>query len=212
MQLQRVIEASDRHRFHHSPNEQERREDPDAEARLHADVYFLALAIRRVLLFHDLLSRHVTDERLARARDKFHKAAPKAKELRDLYEHLDEYLLDSPRKHIKLPGRAAPVLLCRWDCSNVVVRFGAREIDVTLAAHAAIELGRISATVWDENLEQAKSRNSTSDPPPTDDGIDRMLTAKLGISTIIGGRDEGFVQHTGTLLDVDVCEGKPHEA
>jgi hypothetical protein len=110
----------------------------------HADVYFLALAIRRVLLFHDVFAKKVDDERLRRARAKFDANAPGAKELRDLYEHLDEYLLDSPRKHVKFPGRAAPVLICRWDCDNVVVRFGEREIDVTLAALAAIELGRAS--------------------------------------------------------------------
>jgi hypothetical protein len=78
-------------------------------------VYFLAVAIRRVLLFHDVFAEQGADERLHAVRAKFNASAPKVKELRDFYEHLDEYLLDSPAKHIKFAGRAAPMLVCRWD-------------------------------------------------------------------------------------------------
>ena len=126
----------------------EQQDDPDAERRLHADVYFLTLSIRRLLLFHGLLATHVQDPRLHQARAKFDVGAPKAKELRDFYEHLDEYLLDSPRKHVKFEGRAAPMLHLRWDCDNVVVSFGERELDITLAVIAAIELGRESEALW----------------------------------------------------------------
>src|ERR1700694_2775830 len=131
-QLARVRDANYRHRLHNSPNEAAKREDPDAERHLHADVYFLALAIRRVLLFHDALVKQVDDQRLAEVRAIFDARAPGAKRLRDFYEHLDEYLLDSPAKHVKVPGRIAPMLFSRWDCDNVVVRFGKLEIDVTL--------------------------------------------------------------------------------
>lgn len=131
LQLERVREANYVHRLHNSPSEDQQQVDPDAERRLHADVYFLALSIRRVLLFHDVFARHVQDPRLHRARVRFDASAPKAKELRDFYEHLDEYLLDSPRKHLKFEGRAAPILHLRWDCDNVVVSFGERELDIT---------------------------------------------------------------------------------
>jgi hypothetical protein len=210
-QLERVREANYHHRLHHSPNEHEKREDPDAEARLHADVYFLALAIRRVLLFHDVFAKQVNDERLGRARAKFDAAAPSAKELRDFYEHLDEYLLDSPSKHVKFPGRAAPVLISHWDCDNLIVRFGEREIDITLAALAAIELGRESEALWDEHLERIKRENPSPGPPPADDGIARVLAVTMGVSTIIGGEDEGHVQHTGVLLGVEVREADQPE-
>jgi hypothetical protein len=206
LQLKRVREANYAHRLHHSPNESEQREEPDAERRLHADVYFLALSIRRVLLFHDVFAKHVEDPRLRAARAKFDASAPLAKELRDFYEHLDEYLLDSPRKHVKFEGRAAPMLRLRWDCDNVVVSFGEREIDITLAAVAAIELGRESEALWDEHLEQIKRENPSPDPPPTDDGIARVLAVTMGVSTSIGGEDEGHVQHTGVLLGVEVRE------
>ncbi len=205
LQLERVREANYSHRLHNSPNEQEQQDDPDAERRLHADVYFLALAIRRVLLFHDLLSKRVDDSRLQQARARFDTAA-KVKELRDFYEHLDEYLLDSPKKHVKFPGRAAPVLYCRWDCDNVVVSFGENEIDITLAAVAAIELGRESEALWDEHLEWIKRENPSPDPPPTNDGIARVLAVTMGLSTVIGGEDEGHIKHTGTLLGVEVRE------
>jgi hypothetical protein len=203
LQLDRVREANYSHRLHHSPDKQQQKDDPDAVQRLHRDVYFLALAIRRVLLFNDLLAKHVADPRLAQAHAKFETAAH-AKELRDFYEHLDEYLLDSPKKHIKFPGRAAPVLHCRWDCDNVVVSFGERELDITLAAVAAIEVGRESEAIWDEHLERIKRENPSPIPPPTDDGIERMLAVTMGISTVIGGEDEAHVVHTGTLLGVEV--------
>jgi hypothetical protein len=212
IQLERVREANYRHRLNHSPNEQEKREDPDAECLLHTDVYFLALAIRRVLLFHDVFAKQVNDQRLSQARAKFDASAPTAKDLRDFYEHLDEYLLDSPRKHVKFPGRAAPVLVSRWDCDNVIVRFGEREIDITLAAVAAIELGHTSEALWDEHLERIKRKNPAPDPPPADDGIARVLAVTMGVSTIIGGEDEGHVQHTGTLLGVEVRGTDPNEA
>src|ERR1700722_4066874 len=159
LQLERVREANDAHRRHSHPDEKERHDDPDAERRLHADVYFLALAIRRVLLFHDIFAKHVDDERLQAARAKFDASAPNAKELRDFYEHLDEYLLDSPRKHVKFPGRAAPVLYSRWSRDDVVVSFGERDINITCAAVAAIELGRESEALWIEHLERIKRQN-----------------------------------------------------
>ena len=205
MQLERVREANYRHRLHHSPNQQERQEDTAAEWRLHAEVYFLALAIRRVLLFHDVFSKQVGDARLRQVRARFDARTP-GRRNRDFYEHLDEYLLDSPRKHVKFPGRAAPVLVCRWDCDNLIVRFGQREIDVTLAAMAAIELGRAGEKLWDEHLERIRTEDPSPGPPPVDDGIARVLAVTMGLSTIIGGEDEGHIQHTGTLLGVEVRE------
>lgn len=153
---------------------------------------------------YDVFAKQVDDQRLGQARAKFDASAPRAKELRDFYEHLDQYLLDSPTKHVKVPGRAAPVLVCRWDCDNVILHFGEREIDVTLAAVAAIELGRASEALWDEHLKRIKRDNPSPHPPPVDDGIPRVLAVTMGVSTIIGGEDDGQVQHTGTLLGVEV--------
>jgi hypothetical protein len=209
-QFERVREANYRHRLHHSPNEDEQSDDPDAERQLHADVYFLALAIRRVLLFHDLLAKQVTDPRLTAAREAFNKEAPDATTLRNFYEHLDEYLLDSPRKHVKIPGRAAPVLMSRWDSDNVIVAFGPLRTDVTLAAVAAIELGKASAAVWDEHLDRVKQEERSAEAAA--DTFDQpMMEVTLGVSSIIGGDDESTQLHIGTPLGVRLREATPEE-
>jgi hypothetical protein len=211
LQLARVREVNYRHRLHSSPNKEEQRDDPDAEEQLHADVYFLALAVRRVLLFHDLLANRVADPRLAEARATFSKAAPNAKGLRDFYEHLDEYLLDDPKKHRKIPGRAAPILLLRWGSDDVVVAFGPLRMDVTLAAVAAIELGKASEAVWSDHLEQVKGQQPEATPPARDDGVPRMFEVSLGVSTIIGDEDEWGQVHTGVLLGTRVREATADE-
>jgi hypothetical protein len=211
LQLQRVREVNYRHRLHHTPNEDQKREDPDAERQLHADVYFLALAVRRVLLFHDALGKQVGDPRLREARDKFDAVAPDARLFRNFYEHLDQYLLDDPGKHVKIPGRAAPVLHSRWDSDNVVVAFGPLQMDVTLAAAAAIKLGKASEAVWNEHLDRIKREQPREDPPPTDDGIPRKMEVTLGVSTIIEGDDQAPQIHTGVLLDVRVREATAEE-
>jgi hypothetical protein len=36
------------------------------------------------------------------------------------------------------------------------------------------------------------------------DGVARVLAVTMGVSTIIGGEDEGHVIYTGTLLGVEV--------
>jgi hypothetical protein len=210
LQLQRVREVNYRHRLHHSPNEDEKREDPTAEYQLHADVYFLALAVRRVLLFHDAMAKQIRDPRLDAAKHAFTSAAPNAKLFRDFYEHLDKYLLDDPKKHRKLPGRAAPVLLSRWDSDNVTVAFGPLRLDITLAAVAAVKLGKASEAVWNEHLDGIKAQ-AHKQPPPADDGTPRIFEITLGLSTIIGGSDEAQQTHTGTLLETRVREATPEE-
>jgi hypothetical protein len=210
LQLERVREANYRHRLNCTPNEDQKQEDPDAEHQLHADVYFLALAVRRVLLFHDALAKQVDDPRLVEARAMFNKVAPAAKELRNFYEHLDQYLLDDPGKHVKIPGRAAPVLHSRWDSDNVTVAFGSRRMDVTLAATAAIDLGKTSEVIWNEHLDRIKLEQPL-DEPPADDGIPRKLEVTLGRSTVIGGDDESPQIQTGVVLDVRVREATAEE-
>lgn len=211
-QLARVRAVGYRHRLNHSPHPDEKRDDPDAEWQLHCDVYFLALAIRRVVLFHDLFSRGSGDARLKAARRVFDQAAPSAKALRDFLEHLDEYLLDSPRKHMNFPGRAAPVLRLRWQADNVLVLFGPYEVDVTLAAVAAIELGRATTEVWEEHLAAALAARSHDEPPDRDDGVPRVLELTMGRSTIIGDASEREPEIvTGTLLAGQVRDATAQE-
>jgi hypothetical protein len=124
-QLERVKEVNYRHRLHLSPVQSERKEDVAAESELHGEVYFLVLAIRRVMLFADALARQIEDARLASALARFDRQAPQAREVRNLFEHVDEYLLDMPGKHMRqIDGRVAPVLISRWDADNVVIAYG----------------------------------------------------------------------------------------
>lgn len=209
-QFDRVVEANYRHRRNHEHGRSDESEDPDAETRLHTDVYFLALAIRRVLRFHEAIARQIDDARLHAAREEFLRRAAHASEFRDFYEHLDEYLLGKGRKQRKqaVRNRIAPVLRSRWDCDNLVVRFGAAEMDITLAAKAAIALSEATAAVWEEHLDRARG---DSEVPEEDDGVPRMLEITKSLSTVIGGEDEGYQVSTGVLLDVRVREATPAE-
>lgn len=212
MQLQRVRDANFRHRLAQSFNDDERIEDADAVQRLHAEVYFLVLVIRRVLLFHDLLGKHASDQRLTDARAEFERAAPHAKTFRDMYEHVDEYLLDQPAKRLKFPGRASPILKSRWDCDNVVIAFGDIEMDVTLAAVAALNLGKASLAIWDEHMDAARTERPRQDVPlPPQAGITHTLEVTLGLSAIVGGEDEGRRRFVGTLLDTNVRDATEEE-
>lgn len=121
---------------------------------------------------------------------------------RDFFEHLDDYLVAGERRHKRLPGRVSPVLHCRWDCSNVVVRFGEDRMDVTLAAQAAVDLAEVTSAVWEQQLEASRESRA----PPPDDGIPRMLVIRQSISTVIGGPDDLPEVMTGVLQDVHVRE------
>ncbi len=211
-QLERVRDANYRHRLHHSPVASERREDPGAEDELHGEVYFLVLAIRRVMLFADVLAGQVEDRELDAALTRFRREAPGAREMRNLFEHVDEYLLDRPGKHMKrLEGRVSPVLICRWDADNVVVAYGPERFDATLAATAAIKLGRTALGIWEQALERTKAAGSEEPVPSEDDGVPRALQVQIGVATIIEGGG-GPQVNTGRLRGIRVREITQAEA
>lgn len=210
-QLARMHDVNYRLRLAHSTEGESASED-GLEWQLQMEVYFLVLSIRRLVLFHDLLARYISDPRLAEARETFTKKAPAALRLRNFYEHLDEYLLDGDKKHMKtIQGRAAPILKLRWDSDNVVVSFGDTQVDVSLAAQASIDLGRSSGQVYEAAMAQARDARSDDADLPSTDGT-HMLEVVLGRSIEIGGRDEGRKVVSGTLLDVRVREMTPTEA
>jgi hypothetical protein len=210
LQLDRVVDANNRHRQGLLPDATNEMKDPTASDHLHADVYFLALAIRRVLLFHDAVAAQVTDDRLTKAYNAFLSAAADAKDFRDYFEHLDEYLVGAGKNQKKgrVADRISPVLLTRWDCANVVVRFGNQSLDITEAADAAIKLADATSEVWYDHLDEVRPKHPE---PPTEDGVLRMMEAQFGISILVGGDDEGYQQATGGLVDVYVREATPEE-
>ena len=215
-QIERVVVAGNHHRQNNAPDgvhipEGERLEhDPDAERRLHTEVYFLALAIRRVLLCVEAISKQISDARLAQARATFVAAAPQAKDFRDFFEHLDEYLLGSGRaqQEGRVAGRISPILRLRWGQANVVVDFGGATLDVTAAGEAAVKLAEEAGNVWEEYRDKALKK--TAEEPPDDD-VPRMLEVTTSTSTVIGGKDEGHMVTTGILLGVNVRPARPDE-
>jgi hypothetical protein len=212
-QLERVKAINYRHRLHLGPAESEREEHPEAESELHGEVYFLVLAIRRLMLFAEALAKQVDEERLAAALALFETEAPGAREVRNLFEHVDEYLLDTPGKHMRrISGRVAPVLISCWDADNVVIAYGEERFDVTLAALAAIELGETALEVWMEELERVKASEERDGVPSEDDGILRAMEIEIGASTVIEGGESGPEVRTGRLLDVRLREIDEQEA
>jgi hypothetical protein len=205
LQYDRVVDANFRHRKSHEPNAAPADPDKIAESQLHIDTYFLALAIRRVLRFHEAISRQIDDRRLSSARTAFQKTAWPAKDFRDFWEHLDEYLLGTGRRQRsgEVASRIAPVLHLRWDADNVIVRFGDTTMDITVAAQASIVLAKETGDVWEAWLDRAK--RPSSDLPP-DDGVERWLQVRNSVSTVIGIEGEGYQVTTGVLRDVRVTE------
>jgi len=209
LQLGRVVEVCDRHRRNHVPGADTKDDAAETEAQLHTDVYFLVLATRRVLLFHEAIAKRIPGApRLTEAKRRFEASAPHIEDLRNFFEHLNNYLLATKERHKRLPSRVSPVIHCRWDRSNVVVRFGTDSMDVTLAAQAAIELADATAPVWDEHLQRAKE--PAGEPPP-DDGVRRMMVLRQSISTVIGSPDDMPEVMTGVFRGFELREMTPEE-
>jgi hypothetical protein len=208
-QLERVKEVNHRHRLHHTPNESQRREDPAALGELQSEVYFLSLAIRRVVLFCDALEDQVSDRDLRRARDRFKQRAGDSVALRNILEHLDEYLLDRPGKHIKeFEGRVSPVLVSLWEYDNVFVAIGAGRIDITAAAAEAVALAKAAHGVWELHIDLHRCE---SDIPP-DDGVVRMIEVKSSVAAVIEGEDENSARvEVGVLREVGIREATQAE-
>ena len=212
-QLERVRDANYRYRLSQTPDDDARQEDPGVEDELHGEVYFLVLTVRRVLLFVEALERQVDDPRLSEALEFFHREAPGVSQVRNLFEHVDEYLLDRPGKHMKqIEGRISPVLICRWDADNVVVAYGPGRFDVTLAADAGIRLGETALAVWEAELDRAKAEADDEPVPDTDDGIPRAIQIEIGAYTIIERSGGGPEVNSGRLRAVRVREISEAEA
>jgi hypothetical protein len=156
------------------------------------------------------MSKQINDARLTQASASFVAAAPKAKDFRDLFEHLDEYLLGSGRAQQdgRVARRISPILRMRWDRANVVVDFGGATLDVTAAGEAAVKLAEATGKVWEEYHDKALKR--TAEEPPDDSGP-RVLEVTTSTSTVIGGEDEGHMVTTGVLLDVNVRSAHPDD-
>jgi hypothetical protein len=202
-QLGRVREVNYRHRLHHTPNESQHREDPDAFSELQSEVYFLSLAIKRVVLFCEALEEQVSDPELHRARDGFRRRAGDSVLLRNILEHLDEYLLDRPGKHLKaFEGRVSPILISMWEYDNVSVAIGEEQIDITAAAQEAIVLAKAGLAVWERHIDLHHNKAGI---PTDDNGVVRMIELRSSVAAVIEGEDENSAKvEVGVLREVGI--------
>jgi hypothetical protein len=209
-QLERAKEVNYRHRLHNSPRESERREDPGAFGELQSEVYFLCLAIRRVALFCDVLEEQVADPELHKARERFKQRAGDSVVLRNILEHLDEYLLDRPGKHMKsFEGRVSPILISMWEYDNVVVAIGEGRIDVTIAALEAIDLAKVGHAVWEQHIDLHRTETEI---PANDDGVVRMFEVTSSVAAVIEGENEYSPRaEVGVLREVGIREATEAE-
>ncbi len=209
-QLERVREANYRHRLHCTPNKSQHREDPGAFGELQSEIYFLSLAIRRVVLFCDVLEEQASDHDLRSARNRFSRRAGDAVALRNIFEHLDEYLLDRPNKHIKaFEGRISPVLVSMWEYDNVWIAIGEGRIDITVAAQEAIALAKAGFAVWERHIDLHRSE---ADMPTDDDGVMRMIEVRSSVAAVIEGEDENSPRvEVGVLREVGIREATEAE-
>ncbi|MGH2947586.1 MAG: hypothetical protein ACRDPC_15280 [Solirubrobacteraceae bacterium] len=81
------------------------RQDREAWERIHSTALMLVVAIDQVLSFERRVRKLTGDAELARARKDFDAVGPRAKALRDLVAHLDEYATGTGRRQT---GEAQP--------------------------------------------------------------------------------------------------------
>jgi hypothetical protein len=72
--------------------------DREAWDRLHGSGFVLAVAIAQVLAFETRVRKLTGDAELARARADFDAVAPRAKDVRDVAAHLDEYAIGEGKR------------------------------------------------------------------------------------------------------------------
>jgi hypothetical protein len=133
------------------------RVEGDSFDRLRADVYMLFMAIRHVYRYAERLGELSRDPRIDRARQKFLRKAPEAKNLRDFLEHLDEYAIGEGRmqrkKQLDQSHKSVAFVLGEQiqPEDEIFVVLGQNFVPVKTAAHAATELAeRLTEVQHDE--------------------------------------------------------------
>ena len=124
------------------------------------DAHFLFVAIRNGLRFAERVQDVVKDERLGKELAAFVREFPAANDLRDVFTHLDEYVLD--QGHLQPAGRSkrkGEVALgsssWRVDAEDdAVVAFGPFAIKLFAVAAEARKVLDLAAEVWLRGLRE----------------------------------------------------------
>jgi hypothetical protein len=137
------------------------RQDRDAWDRMHSTTLMLVVAIDQVLSFERRVRKLTSDAELARARQVFDAAGPRAEALRDLVAHLDEYATGTGRRQT---GQAHPPItdpylstFVSWsNGGGTIVNLGDEHLNLRSAAAAAVRLAEIVERVRAKQLHRAE--------------------------------------------------------
>jgi hypothetical protein len=149
--------------LHESARKRFAANDADLESweRLHATALTLVVAIDQVLAFERRVRRLTGDAELARARDRFDAVRPDAEALRDLVAHLDAYAVGEGKRQ-RGEGKPPAIsqkyvsMLISWsDAEGTTVNVGMEQLNLQMAAKAAIELARVVERVRVDHLKRA---------------------------------------------------------
>ena len=137
----------------------------EAWERLHGTALLLVVAIDQVLSFERRVRKLTGDAELAEARARFDAAGRRAKAIRDLVAHLDEYAIGAGRRQTGKAGPpiTAPYLstLVSWGVDDdgvpqgTILNLGDESLNLRAAAKAAIALAQVTERVRARHLERA---------------------------------------------------------
>lgn len=127
------------------------------------DVHFMLIGVRHVLRYQAKYVELVNDDRLRRGLENFEATAIDSAYLRNMLEHLDEYVIgkgEHQRKISAAPRELQPMFVEASGQPDADFDFvlGNLSIPIRATADAAIELGELLETVWNDRFGYLKSR------------------------------------------------------
>jgi hypothetical protein len=125
--------------------------------RVRYEGHFLLVAIAHVLKIREVFFDLTHDARLAEAQQQFDAAAPDAKHLRDMLEHMDRYAFGTGRLQVagEVDKNAAfQIITLMINTGRVRFRFD-KEVDLEAAASAALEVAAVAAEVRRDHVDQS---------------------------------------------------------
>jgi hypothetical protein len=129
--------------------------------RLHATALMLVVAVDQILTFEHRVRGLTGDAELQKARARFDVVGADAEGLRDLIAHLDEYAIGKGQRQT---GKLNPALkdlyletFIYWtDGGGTIVNLGDQQLDLRVAAEAAIDLAQVIERVRTKHLERVE--------------------------------------------------------
>jgi hypothetical protein len=135
--------------------------------RLHSTALLLVVAIDQVLSFEHRVRKLTGDAELAKARDRFDRAGPRAEAIRNLVVHLNEYAVGAGRRQTEKdePPISDPYLrtLVHWELDDdglpqgTTLNLGDENINLRTAGKAAVALAEVVERARRRHLDRASA-------------------------------------------------------